>query len=270
MGNKVNVGLLYFVGLVLSILFIGCVSSDSETAFNETSPKNIETNKIYKLTMYSDEDESYNRSYLKFIPRISAYHTIHIGTNDNQDLDIKVYSDNEYSKSIDKTTKSNVHGEYLTLNAKKDQIYYIMIENYDNETDIDFNILISQSLLNTIYTKETPLVFTLDSYKLNILSTIGYDLLDDDKDDNENSHYIQINSNINRTLVISTKVTDNAQDLDIKVYLDNNYSNEIYTSASNDTTNDDIKVNFYKNTTYYILINNFTNDDETDFLFSIE
>lgn len=256
--------------IVLNLFFTGCLSTNEDTAFEENNPKTIEVAKVYSILMYEDQDETYNKSYLKFIPTTTGYHTIHIGTKDFEDLDIRIFSDDEYSLQMASAIEDSTYGEILTFNAKANQVYYILVENYDNSEDIYYDLLVSPSLENGYYSKNTPMQLTLDKNNQTILTNIGYDLSNYKYDDNEDTLYLKIDSSIREQLYIKTTVTEQYQDLDIKVYSDNNYTDEIYTSTSIDVLNESLEVGFDINTTYYVIIQNFTNDNNTNFTLSID
>lgn len=255
---------IILIGLI-ALMFTACGSTDGDTAFSDTSPKSIQSTKVYSMVMYEDIDESYNKSYFKFTPTVTSYHTIHLSTQNNEDLDIKIYSDDDYTSLLTSSSDSSNKGEVFSFNAKASIDYYILIENYDNTVDVNYDLFISPSPSNSIYTKSIPMQLSLEKGTQTILSYIGYDSIFSIFDTNEDKLYMKVESNIDKNLYIKTQTIDNNQDLDIKIYSDSNYTNETYTSSSIDTTNESLQVNFDTNTTYYILIQNFTNTDDTKF-----
>jgi len=252
------------VALLSACSVSGGDDTDSSSAFSSHNPKEIESNEVYSLYMYEDSDEDYNRSYFKFTPTITSYHTIHLGTEDKQDLDIYIYSDDEFTSLIDKQKDSSIYGEIMTFNFKANQTYYIMVDNYDNSIDVDYNLLITQSSSTGFYTKELPLTLTLNSTSFELLTFIGYDSILNLFDDDEEEIYLKIDSTQERTLYIKTQLTENTQDIDIKVYSDSDYSDIVYQTSSLDTTQESVSVGFATDTSYYVKITNFTNDAEGD------
>jgi hypothetical protein len=255
------------------ILFSACSSSgasgDSDSAMNIYSPKVIISGEVYDLYMYEDTEGEDNKNYLKFTPAQTGYYTLHLGTEDEQDLEIKIYSDDEFSSLVTYSSGDSVVGEYFTYNYKADQDYYIMIENYDNSVDVDYNLLITPSSSDGYYTKDSPMNLTLDDSDQLLLTKIGYDSSLSIFDNDEETIYIQIDSNLSRSLYINTEVLDNLQDLDIKVYADEEYSNILYQSSGVDTTSESLYVSFENDKIYYVEITNFSNDEETDLKLSI-
>ena len=257
---------LILLGLLL-VLFSGCAdTSGSDTAFSQTSPKSIEENRVYSLSMYADTDESYNKSYLAFRPKTTGYHSLHIGAKESQDLDVYLYSDDEFSQFLTSAETASLYGERLNYNLKENQTYYLLVKNYDNEIDVDYSLLITRTTVNGFYTKKTPMTFALSDYdEFEIFSHIGYDSPLSIFDAGEDKHYVHIVSTKNATLYIKTLTTQNNQDLDVKVYSDAQYSNLLYQSSSTDLSKESLQVDFENARDYYVEIKNFTNDAETEF-----
>lgn len=256
---------------LLLVLFTGCGDSSSDSAFSQTSPKSIEENQVYSLYMYADTDESYNKSYLAFRPKSTGYYSLHIGTKESQDLDIYLYSDEDFTQLLTSAETTSLYGEQLTYNLKADQTYYMIVSNYDNTIDIDYSLLATTSTVNGFHTKENPISFTLSDYdEFEVLSQIGYDSPLSIFDTNEDKHYIHIFSTKNTTLYMKTFTTQNNQDLDIKVYSDAKYSNLMYESSSTSLSIESLQINFENSKDYYIEITNFTNDAEAEFILSMD
>ena len=257
--------------LVMGLIFFGCAASDdSDAAFSKGNPKNIQSGEVYSLYIYEDDESAYNKSYLKFVPQTTNYFSIHLGTKDSQDLDIKIYSDDEYISEITLANRTSLKGEYLSFHAKKNQTYYILILNYDNSEDVDYDLLISSSLSDGFYSKELPLTMQLKEENQMILAKIGYDSSSVSYDDNEDKLYMKVVSKITKTLYIKTQTLDANQDLDIKVYSDSNYTSILYETSSGGTTQESLSIDFNVDTTYYIEILNFTNAADTDITLAIE
>ncbi|QOP41696.1 hypothetical protein [Sulfurimonas marina] len=263
---------IVLVSLVIVFSFFsGCGSGGSTSTFSKYSPTQIFDKKVYTFYMFADYSSELNKSYLKFIPSSSGYYSIHIGTEDFQDLDIVLFSDEEFTQFITAKDSTSLYGERLNYNLKANQTYYIMIENYSNMSDVTYSLLVTPSIDNGFYTKTTPMQIQLTSSdEFTLLSYIGYDSPLYAYDAAQDKHYIHVSSQVYATLYLKTFIAQNEQDLDIKVFSDPNYSQLIYESSAASTTQESMQIDFQANTEYFIEIQNFTNDSESSFVLSLD
>ena len=252
-----------FKTLILFILLIyltGCKisSGDSNNVSSyKNNPTNITTKKIYKFEMVDDDAH-----YLKFTPATTDYYSLMLGNNVDEDCNIEVYSDQDYTNKLKESYINSNRGDFLTFRAKKGVNYFIKIVKNNTKTYSYYYLLLSKTTQNNLYTKSNPLEFTLDKSEVGFISSFNYDDPNNDADNGNDIIYMVINSKITKELYFKTLQLNTNQDIDYKVYSDSNYTNEIYTTTSNDNTKESLRINFNTNTTYYLKIQNFTNDSD--------
>ena len=259
----------YLMFLIIGLFINGCSTTQDDTnyaSYELENPIKLSEKKVYKFQMNKDDSH-----YFKFIPNETGYYSLMLGNDTPNYFSIEIYSDEDFTEKIKESYLEKGDGDYINYRMKENIPYYIKIVNDNVNYFANYHFLIVKSKEeNGVFDKLNPLKFTLDKENINFLLKINYDSSILTTDDGFDYTYMVINSELTNSLYMKTLQINSDQDIDFKVFSDNNYSNEIYTTTSSNDKNESLLINFENNTTYYIKIQNFTNSESGFVKFSID